>query len=191
MARNLSFGQKMKYLSLITERDGGFKCLYCGKPLTYKTAIFEHLNDDRKDNRLDNIALAHQSCNIKKKTDGNFSDIAILKREENEKGIFVGEKNLQSIISPFQAQEISKEISINKVNFDTTEKFIAERIANDGFILYSDALNSSVYLCKKNSGHGSHQSVRNYISSLTSPVAPFEIIKNDDGKKIIVKKDSE
>jgi len=189
MGKDLSFGQKMKYLPLLIERDGGFNCVYCRKPLTRKTAIFEHLNGDRRDNRFDNIALSHQSCNIKKKTDGNFSDIAILKREENERGIFVGEKNLQSIISPFQSQEVSKEISINKVNFDTTEKFIAEKIGNDGFILYSDALDSSVYLCKKNSGHGSHQSVRNYISSLTSPVAPFEISKNTDGKKIIVKKD--
>jgi len=40
-------------------------------------------------------------------------------------------------------------------------------------------------LCKKETDHGSLQSVRNYILMLTSKVGEFEIVKNDKKKKII------
>ena len=50
------------------------------------------------------------------------------------------------------------------------------------------ALDSCAMLCKKETGHGSQQSVRNYISMLTSTVGDFEVVK--DKKKIIRLKDS-
>ena len=54
------------------------------------------------------------------------------------------------------------------------------------YIDFKDTLNSSVYLCKVKTGHGSHQCVRNYISSLTSSVGPYEIFK--EGKKRLIQR---
>lgn len=191
MPKRLSMSQKRKYLDFLIERDGGFICFYCKKPLDYKTDIYEHLNDDWRDNRLDNLVLCCQSCNNKKPSDKKMKDMAEIKLDANEKSIFVGEKKSSFDTSDeSETQEASKEIEINTTNFEITEQYITEVIQTNGFILYHNALDSCVYLCKKKTGHGSQQSVRNYLNTLTSTVAPFEIIRNKEGKKIIVKRGS-
>jgi len=69
-----------------------------------------------------------------------------------------------------------------------TEKHLTETFQTDGKILFSEALDSCVFLCKKKTGHGSQQSVRNYIATLTSKVGPFMISLNESGKKVIIKR---
>lgn len=158
--------------------------MYCNKLLTIPECIFEHLNNNRYDNRIENIALAHQACNIKKSTYTDYQIIASEKLKENESKLFVGEKNRAAL----EIKEASTEIDINVTNYDIAKKFLLERIKTDGSIGYTDALNSISFLCKEKTGHGSQQSVRNYINSLTSPVGTFMMIKNEEGKKIIVKR---
>ena len=189
MSRRLSLSQKRRYLQLLVERDGGFKCFYCKKDLSFKTAVFDHLNDNWRDSSLDNLVLSCQSCNVKKATNSAMKDFALGKQEKNENGMFVGEKFLERLGANTQrTEEASKEIDINVTNFDITEQYLRETIERDGSVVYSDALHSCVYLCREKTGHGSQQSVRNYLATLTSPVAPLEFSKNDDGKKIIVKR---
>jgi len=86
-------------------------------------------------------------------------------------------------LAPGKSQEGSKEIDINIKNSDITKKFISDRVDLGGFVEFKDALDSCVYFCKTITGHGSHQSVRNYIAALTSSVSPFEIIKNEQKKE--------
>lgn len=180
---------KRDYLDFLIERDDGFICFYCKQPLDYKSAIFDHLNDDWRDNRPENLVLCCQSCNNKKPHNKQMFDLAEVKLDSNERSIFVGERKFNSDKSDeSETQEASKEIEINTTNFEITEQYITEVIQTDGFILYHSALDSCVYLCKKKTGHGSQQSVRNYLNTLTSSVAPFEIIRNKDGKKVIVKR---
>jgi len=190
MSKLLSLSEKQRFLELIIQRDGGMRCLYCKKLLTIRTAVCEHLNDDNRDNRIDNLALACQSCNIKKIHDSHLKNMALMKLEMNEQGMFVGEKFFGKLKpnGHIEPKEVSTEIDINMTNFDITEKFISEVVDTDSSILYSDALNSSVYLCKKKTSHGSQQSVRNYLATLTSSVGPFEISRNENSKKIIVKR---
>ena len=188
MPRNLSHTLKQKYLPLIIQRDNGFNCRYCNSKLDVKTAVFEHLNNRRVDNRLENLVLACQSCNINKINDGDMQEFAMDTLRENEVKIFVGEKNLLEVTqNPSNNTEPSKEIAINVTNYDITQNYITEIIDNDGSIEFKEALNSCVYLCKRKTGHGSQNSVRSYINTLTSIVAPFQITRN--GKmKIIVKR---
>ncbi len=183
MNKRLSLSQKRRYLDIIIARDGGFKCFYCEVPLTLKTGIFEHLNDKWTDNHIDNLVLACQSCNVKKKDDRKLSYKATCKIEELLNNIFVREKNFENPI-----QEASKEIDINMSNSAIVEQHITETIQTDGSIEFADALDSCVYLCKKKTGHGSQQSVRNYIAALTSSVGPFMMIRDENKKKIIVKR---
>lgn len=178
---------------MLIDRDDGFKCFYCKTELTQKTAILEHLNSKRYDNRLDNFVLACQSCNIKKIKDPDLQEMAYHKLEQNELMIYVGENYLKKLEdgSYSTAKEASKEIDINMVNFKITQQYITKTIEACGFVEYSEALNSCSYICKTESSHGSQQSIRNYISSLTSKIAPFEVKLGENGKKVIVKRTSQ
>jgi len=185
MSKHLSEKQKIEYLPLLIKRDGGFKCFYCNLPLSYTFYIYEHLNDNPKDCRLANIVLACQSCNNKKPDDFDMQIRAMDKLRQNENTNFVGERNC---VEDKTSNEVSTEIEINTSNFEIVQQYITESIVTNNFIEYRDALDSCVYLCKKKTGHGSQQSVRNYLSTLTSAVAPFQIIRDENKKKIITKR---
>ncbi len=185
----LSQKQKIQIAEQLTERDGGYRCFYCKTPCSMKRRpIIEHLNDKRSDNRLDNLVLSCQSCNIKKAADEDcvYSDIAFLKREQNENQIYVREKILNRLTKSTK-KEIPTEIDINTNNYKVVLDFIESRVESFDSVEYKDALNSCVYLCKSKTSHGSQQCVRNYIQAMTSSVSPYEIIKRDN-KKIIVKR---
>ena len=175
----------MELLPFLIERDGGCCCFYCRRKLGITKVIYEHLNSKRSDNRPENIVISCQSCNIKKISNPDLQIIAKDKLEQNENGNFLSERNL---VESYEPHNTSTEIDINTSNFEITDKYLTEVIQTDGNILYLDALNSCVYLCKKKIGHGSQQSVRNYIATLTCTVAPFMIIRDENNKKLIVKR---
>ena len=183
--KHLSISLKQKYLPLIIKRDGE-NCSYCGKKLNHRTHIFEHLNNNRSFNKLENIVLACQSCNNKKPYDSEMQKLALEKLMVNEKSNFMRERNLEDEIN---SHEASTEIEINVSNFDITEQYISDVVNCDGYIGYSDALNSCVALCKEKIGHGSQQSVRNYLAALTSTLGCFEITRDENRKKIILRRE--
>ncbi len=184
MSKTLSHKKKLEYLPLLIERDCGFSCHYCKRDLRVNDYIYEHLNNNRNDNRVENLVLSCQSCNIKKINDFDMRIIADEKLKENEDKNFVREK----ISDENSSNPITTEIDINTSNFDITEQYLYEIINTDGHILYSAALNSCVFLCKKKTGHGSQQAIRNYLATLTSEVAPYKIERNENKKKVIVKR---
>ena len=110
---------------------------------------------------------------------------ALEKLEQNKATNFVREK----ISTVDENKEVSAEIEINVTNSEITEQFITESVVANGSISYNDALNSSVFLCKNKTGHGSQQSVRNYIAALTSIIGPFQIIRDENKKKLIVRRE--
>ena len=77
------------------------------------------------------------------------------------------------------------EIEISVTNFDIAEIFLHKNVPID----FTEALNSITYECRKKTGYGSQQSVRNYVDSLTSTSAPFEIFKRGNEKTIRYKRD--
>jgi hypothetical protein len=164
----------MKYFPLLLQRDGGFLCFFCALFLKFGSFVYEHLDNDRSHNEIENIVLACQSCNNKKPHDSLMQEKAIEKLQQNKENNFMREKN--SAVD--ENKEVSAEIEINVTNSEITEQYIAESIKTNGFIEYADALNSSVFVCKTKTGHGSQQSIRNYIAYLTSTVGPFQITRN-------------
>jgi len=147
--------------------------------------MFEHLDDDDTDNRLENLVLSCQSCNVTKKFNPELKTIAVEKLQENlSKTIVQGNKLLEDVTF----HQPSTEIDINQSNFAITEQYLTERIAIDGSIPYVKVINSCAYVCKEKTGYGSQQCVRNYIDMLTSDEGPFMVTKDDNKKKIIVKR---
>jgi len=186
--KNLSIGIKKKYLPTLLKRDNGFVCFYCGCELEIDSFVYEHLNNDRGDNRIENIVLACIRCNNKKPSNKEMCEKAIQKLKENENSNFMSEREISRKI---QTQEASTEIEINVSNFEIVNQLINEVVNTDGFISLKEAINSGAYLCKKKTGHGAPQTVRNYIEMLVSDVGPFKIIQNENKKKVIVKRTDE
>lgn len=172
-------------LPFIIERDHDFICLYCKSPLFFFKYIFEHLNDTRTDNRIENLALACSSCNKRKVDDPEMKQRALEKLKQNENSDYLKERKF--LIDEL-TKEASPEIEINIACTDITKQFITEKVESDGFILKSEALYCSVYLCREKTGHGSTQSCREYIKILTCEVAPFKIVRDENNRKIIVRR---
>lgn len=185
MIRQLSATKKVEYLPILYSRQGG-KCLYCQERFDdFKDAVFDHLNNDRGDNRLENLCLVHQRCNIKKATNIDYQIIANEQLKKNEDAVLSERKKIEDATG----LDAGTEININVNNYNIAEQFLRERIQADGSIEFSEALDSIVYLCKNRTGHGSHQAARNYLKTLVSPLAPFMISKDEKTrKKMIVRR---
>ena len=135
--------------------------------------IWEHLDDNRVHNVIDNLVFACRTCNNKKPHDFDMQNIAQDKLQDNIKRNYVRE-----IIRDKNKQ--TPEIQIGCTNFEIAELFLHKNVPID----FTEALNAITYECKKKIGYGSQQSVRNYIDSLTSINAPFEIYKVGNKKTI-------
>lgn len=182
-----TIAQKTRLMEYLVERDG-FKCYLCGKKFkNIKEPILEHLNNSWKDNREDNLALAHQRCNIKKIHDHDMWTIAEKKLEENEAHMYVGESFLKK---DSDDKEPSSEIEISNKCYQITEGYLTDEILKKSWIPYKGLIHTIVYLCRQKTGHGSEQSIRSHIKALTSDLAPFEIT-TDKKKRRVVKKRKE
>jgi len=83
--------KKAKFTPLIMERDYPNKeepfCLFCegGFVETHKhyKRVWEHLNNDENDSRLENLVWAHSICNQQKKNDADMQIKANEKLKKN------------------------------------------------------------------------------------------------------------
>jgi len=184
MSKHLTPKQKADWLDLIIIRDGKFACFYCKQEfLSLSDYLYDHLNNNRKDNRIDNVVLACRKCNNTKPHVAEMQVIAMDKLQENEISNYMREKNLSRT-----AKKEDTEIQISTQNYEISKLWLIKEIDTREYILFSEALDCISFECREKTGHGSQQSVRQYVNTLTSKAAPFEIVKNDKGKKIIRRK---
>ena len=175
---------KERYFPKLIDRDGGFKCFYCKQELSMKRLSFDHLNNNRADNRMENLVLCHQSCNIKKISHLDYQIMASQKLKGNEEEFSVSERKTEK--TDFDS---NSEIGINVGTYEIVETYLNQEIQNGGHVKFNDALYSIVYICKQRTGHGSEPAVRRHLNTLTALIAPFELKKNDAKEKIIVRRE--
>lgn len=181
--RHLTQKQKADWLDIITMRDGKFACFYCNRDfLSLSDYVYDHLNNIRTDNRVDNVVLCCVTCNNKKPHNIEMQLVAMDKLHQNEISNYMRENT-----SIRANRKQSNEIQINVSNFEITKLWLIKYVDLHGFVPFDEALNSISYECREKTGHGSQQSIRNYINTLTSLAAPFELVK-EQGKKIIRRK---
>lgn len=175
----LTANQKLRIRDILIKRDGTV-CIYCKQEIDPNNCEIDHLNDNPHDNQIYNLILCHSECNKEKRNNFDYKIIANEKLEKNKMIITVSSDIIESENSP----EIEHNINV----FKFVEQILSERINTDGEIWYADALNGLTYLATKKFGHCSQTTMRRHLDALTSSVAPFMIIKNDKGKKVIVKR---
>jgi len=159
-------------------KEDGTKCVYCDNELDLDNCVIAHLDDNPKNNSDWNHALAHQKCNIDAIENIDYRLKAQEKIRLNHSRIYAPRIEIKN-------ENVSTEVEINKSNREITEQFITERTIDGKTIDYKDALDSITYLCQKMTDHGSQKCVRDYLSSICSPVAPFMIVKNENKQKVI------
>ena len=181
MSDHLTEALKRKYLPRNLQ-EIGYKCIFCKESLEGKNYVFEHLDDNRKHNEYTNIALACQSCNIKKANDFDMKFIALDFKKQRE------EASIKYVETPDAIEETSSERDVDKMLFPLTEEIISERVNTDGHYPLKDALAEIPYIAQKRYGCGAEPTVRRYIKQLTSKLAPFEIVTDEKGIKLICKR---
>ena len=130
MNKTLTAKKKGEYFPILVQRDRGFKCFYCKADLIGKEWIYEHLDDNPANNRVENIVFACQSCNIKKKDNFDMKILALEKKGLNEESNFLwGRENVET-----SAPTLSTEIDANQQNFELVNQALSEIIETDGKI---------------------------------------------------------
>lgn len=189
MSKHLTDRQKAEWLDILIERDEGYKCWYCKKPFSLSQNIdsehlFDHLNNNRLDNRIDNVVLCCRGCNNKKPHDFDMQLIAIDKLHDSEKRNYMREK-----FEKRSSNRQDSEVQISKENYQICYRYVVKNIDAFGEIDYKETVNSVVYRCRENNNTGSSQSVYNYLAVICSKESPYEIAKNEEGKKVIRRKE--
>jgi len=156
----------------------GTDCVYCEKELDLDTCVIAHLNNNPKNNADWNHALAHQECNIDAIDNIDYHFQAQERIRLNHSKIYAPRIEIKN-------ENVSTEVDINVTNRQLTKQKLFEWTINEQKIEHSEAMNSVTYLCIELTGHGSQKCVRDYIAALCSPVAPFMITKDENGKKMI------
>lgn len=178
--------QKQDYLPRLIELQGGFRCFYCHGELGIddRQWIYEHLDDDKQHNDFENIRIAHQSCNVEKQNSIEYKVMALNELEH------VSEKSLRERkCEDKEGKEgYSSEIEINMQSRNYTKQFVEEHVATDGSILFTDALWSIVNDLNEKYNHGSEQAVRRYLNALCSITGKFMIVRDDKGRRVIVRR---
>lgn len=190
MSKHLTDRMKAEYLDILIGRDEGYRCWYpsCHKPFSLSQSeeeghLFDHLNNNRRDNRIDNLVLCCRSCNNTKPTDFDMQLLAMDKLRDNEKKHYMREKFNKK---PTNQQD--SEVQISKENYQICYRYVAKNVDAFGEINFKETVNSVVYQCRQNNNTGSPQSVYNYLRVICSRESPYEITKDDDGKKVIRRK---
>lgn len=179
MTSPLSNSKKLSYLPILIKRQNGLNCYQCGIKFSDNDYIYEHLNDNRFDNRLENIALCCQSCNVKKINDIDMK----LKATE------ILRRNEDAAVVEFDGaiESKSSEMEVNRLLRPFCKQYITERVNTDGNISLRDVILELTYLSQEKFGCGADSTIRKYLAELTCKVSPFMIIK--EGKdRLIVKR---
>lgn len=196
-ARSLTVAIKARRTPLIIERDypndEEYTCCYCEQrfikdhPIWKKT--WEHLDNDQKNEELWNLMWAHKYCNIKKDTCIDYQIMArdFIKKNQEWQNTFDIEEFLRARKIK-QPTEEHTEIELNTAHFQKTVEFLVEKIPDDeSEYVLNDAIYCITARCRKETGHGSPQSVRNYLHELYCDEGKYKIVKKS-GKNCIMKR---
>jgi len=195
VAKKLSTWHKVHYLPIILERDGT-DCFYCEEafpPLMVQKVkrsrerVFDHLNNDPKDNRAENLCIAHRECNEKKKWRNEWIVKAKRKLRENEQYSQMHAKSHANT-----DKETGTEMDSNAIFSEICLNYLGEMLEPHGDAApveaeldYKTTLDLLTAKGFKRCGHASQNTFRRIIDMLTAGEHNFTKMKNEDHRWVI------
>lgn len=194
-AKTLTQNIKVKIHPLIMKRDYDNLepyCMFCGCRFvagdTRHRKTWDHLDNDAENQQPWNLCYVHWICNQYKKNEYDLQFEAQQLLQQNK------EWHEQNDFEFLRAREKKAdtdeptEIDLNMAHYEIAQNFLTEKITNKNpRILFSEAIYSITLRAKKQTGHGSVQSVRNYLNVLTSMEADYKVEKIE-GKRYILRR---
>jgi len=199
VAKKLSVHLKKSYEPLIQDRDGK-NCFYCDKAFpTKRLGIisfpidknlikeFDHLNNDRTDNRVENLVLAHRICNRQKSKNNEWVFKAKSKLRDNELSADV------PIAHAGGDKETSSEIDTNNVFADVILKTLAYYLLpmesnqpRNKFVFRKEFLDLVAGKAYKIVGHASQVTMGRILDMFCTGEYPY-IKEKDETRKWIIR----
>ena len=181
----LSSRMKLQYYPFLIERDGN-RCFYCQESFTNETTYeYDHLDNNVKDSRPENLVLCHHHCNVRKKYSQVWQDKALGKLRMNEASKCVcGNENKK--LGTHKEQTSSQAISQtnNRIALDYLNELL-----NTRDILYcKDYADATKNRCFNINGTGSQSAIYRYLDSFTNSINGDFTIYTVHGKKAIRRK---
>ena len=184
----LTHRRKTEAFPIIVERDG-YLCFYCdGKFTATHPPEYDHLNNDSKDSRVENLVLCHHECNIKKKTSSDWQIKASEKLKQNERVLLACERRLADTGT---TQELTSSQQISKALRPIALQWLEEHTLIEKEILLKDAVNAIVFLCQKQTGWGSQATIYRYIDECTNRYYGRFTLSTDGAGKTIIRRRTE
>jgi len=189
MQQHLTTYQKEKFLPILLERDGS-NCFYCNLPFNpldpNMRRTFDHLNNDKKFNDIQNLILAHLFCNNKKKHNAEYQIMAKEKLRLNSLLVFEGlSERERNKSGPMPAnQEIDLNVAIKKETWAYLQEHLVRQ--EKPAINFNDSAESIAFMFWERTGHGSSQTVGRALKEFTSTAAPFK--REEEGGEIVIRK---
>lgn len=181
--KNLTYTAKRKWNPIVINQTGD-NCFHCkGEGTELNPLEWGHLNANKADNRPENFAFMHHTCNNKQKIDYDMQILANEQLRKNEEAALAGEGMLADSGT---TKELTSQQEINKINTQITIQFIQEHTIQNEELFLKDAANAIVNICQDNNGTGSQSAVYRYIDVLCNPInGKYTICLNSQGKNVI------
>lgn len=189
--KQLTMNQKAKFEPMILVRDfpNGETpvCFYCEQRFLNNNKkwcrTWDHLDNDESHNYPENFVFAHWNCNQNKKFNIDWQILAQEKLQENLKLAFEFTRERNKISNTDEPTEIDLNVAHRKI----TQEFLVEKLSVDEKLDFVDTINCITLRCENQTGHGSKQSVRNYLDVLSCSEGKYRKFK-EGGKTWISKR---
>jgi len=186
VAKKISQHIKRKFDPLIDDRDGK-DCFYCEKPFpTKKLGIlsfpidknlakeYDHLNNDKTDNRLENLVHAHRICNQQKKHSNKLIMKAKAKLRDNERSAEIPVSHANT------DKETATETDSNAIFCEIALKSLADHLQPKGQLpaktdelMYKEFLDLIAGKAYKITGHASQNTFRRIVDMFCTVDYPY------------------
>ncbi|MGI0022274.1 MAG: HNH endonuclease [Nitrososphaeraceae archaeon] len=186
MARNRKDSVKtVEEIEYLLSRDGNI-CFYCKMPFEknivwHKSVARDHLNDNPNDNRLENIVLCHQECNLIKKYFIDWKIMGLEKLRMNEMTI---SPEVTSMMGKAKVDKTSQ-IDINQIVNKETDlyltKFLPEKPIDGmpNWLDFNDTADSLTELTQDKFSVGSQDAFKRCLSARCSTAGKFRRVEID------------
>lgn len=176
-------------MPILLQRDGP-NCFYCNIPFNpldpQMRRTYDHLNNDKHLNDIQNLVLAHEFCNNKKKFNQEYQIMAKEKFRLNSLLVFEGlSESVRNKPGPMPAgQEIDINVAIKKETWAYLQEHLIRQ--EKPAINFNDTAESIAFMFWEHTGHGSSQTVGRALKEFTSTAAPFK--REEEGGEIVIRK---